>query len=418
MQIQSVLRELHRQPGFVYGRVEWRGEGKSRCLCAHIRPRQRAKGRCGNCGRKAPGYDTRGTRFFSFVPLWGVVVYLVYTMRRVECRHCGVTVEMLPWASGKSPMTHAYTWFLADWAKVLAWKVVARRFRTSWDTVLRAVKHAVSWGLAHRVLDGIQSIGVDELAWKKGHKYVTLVYQIDHGCRRLLWIGRDRTKKSFNGFFDMLGVERSKALQFIASDMWKAFLSVVKKRASNAVHVLDRFHVAQLLSKAVDTVRRHEVRALRARGKHAVLTHTRWILLKRPDNLTTKQRVRLRDLVTVNLRSVRAYLLKETLQRFWKYRSPTWAGRFLDRWTTTAMRSKLAPFKAFARTLRTHRPLLLNWFRARHAFAAGATEGFNNKAQITKRRAYGFRTYEHLEIAFYHALGNLPEPQWSTHRFV
>ena len=199
--------------------------------------------------------------------------------------------------------------------------------------------------------------------------------------------------------------------------MWRAFLSVVQKRAPHAIHVLDRFHIAQLLSKAVDTVRRQEVRALRARGRHAVLTHTRWILLKRPDNLTPHQRVRLRDLVKVNLRSVRAYMLKETLQRFWTYTSATWAGRFLDRWTTMAMRSKLEPFKVFARTLRKHRPLLLNWFRARNAFAAGATEGFNNEAQVTKRRAYGFRSYEHLEVALYHALGNLPEPPWLTHKF-
>jgi transposase len=215
----------------------------------------------------------------------------------------------------------------------------------------------------------------------------------------------------------LLGEERSKAIEFVASDMWKAFLKVVRQRCSAAIHVLDRFHIAQLLSKAIDTVRREEVRSLRAAGRPALLTKTRWVLLKRRENRTTRERGKLRQLVMLNLRSVRACLLAEQFQHFWTYVSPTWAGKFLDRWTTMVMRSRLTPFKVFARTLRSHRVLLLNWFRARHAFAAGATEGFNNKARITTRKANGFRTYEHAEVALYHALGDLPEPDWLTHRF-
>ena len=284
--------------------------------------------------------------------------------------------------------------------------------------MFRAVEHAVRWGLEHRNLDGIRSIGVDELAWKKGHKYLTLVYQLDHGCRRLLFVAQRRTAESFNAFFDMLGEARSEAIAFVASDMWRAFLSVVRKRCSVAMHVLDRFHVAQLLSKAIDNVRRDEVRALRSGGRHVVLTKTRWLLLKRPKNLKRSERGRLRELVTMNLRSVRAYLLKEQFQHFWSYRSHGGASRFLDGWTRQVMRSRLEPLKKFARTLRDHRRELTNWFLARGHFAQGATEGFNNKARITTRKAYGFRTYGHAEIALYHALGGLPEPPWLTHRFA
>jgi transposase len=148
--------------------------------------------------------------------------------------------------------------FIASWAKSLSWAETARRFSGTWDIVFRCVQHAVQWGLQNRSLDGITCIGVDELAWKKGHKYLTLVYQIDHGRRRLLHIAKDRTIGSFNSFFEMLGDERSKRIQFVASDMWRAFLNVVRTRCGNAVHVLDRFHVAQLLTKAVDEVRRDE----------------------------------------------------------------------------------------------------------------------------------------------------------------
>jgi transposase len=135
-----------------------------------------------------------------------------------------------------------------------------------------------------------------------------------------------------------------------------------------------------------------EVRALRASGRQTVLTKTRWILLKRPANLTRGERHRLRDLLAVNLKSVRAYLLKEEFQRFWRYRSRGWAARFLDAWIRMTMRSRIEPLKKFARTLRTYRYELDNWFFARQQLAAGAVEGFNNKARITTRKAYGFGT--------------------------
>ena len=418
MQLQSILRRVHPIPGFVYERVEIRDRCSGSEVHVRVRPRAGAKAVCGGCGKKRPGYDTLTQREFSFVPLWGMPVVLLYAMRRVECPQCGVRVEMVPWATGKSPLTHAYSWFLASWAKVLSWQETARRFRASWDTVFRAVEHAVRWGLEHRNLDSIRAIGVDELSWKKGHKYLTLVYQIDHGRRRLLHVARDRTTQSFNSFFDMLGKERAEKLRFVASDMWAAFLNVVRSRCSAAVHVLDRFHVMQLMNKAIDQTRRDEVRQLRAKGKAAVLTKTRWVLLKRKGNLTGKQRIRLRELLQWNLRTVRTYLLKEDFQHFWTYQAVWAARRFLKEWTRQAMRSRNDHIKQFARTLRKHEAELLNWFRARGQFAAGATEGFNNKARITTRKAYGFRTYRHAEIALYHGLGDLPEPEWLAHKFV
>ena len=418
MQLQSILRHVHPIPGFVYGSIELRKLRAGPRFFVRLRARRRSRPVCSGCGKRRRGYDTLAERHFDFVPLWAIPVVFLYAMRRVDCPRCGVVVEMVPWASGKSPLTHAYCWFLASWAKTLSWRETARRFRTTWDTAFRAVEIAVRWGLAHRNLDGIRSIGVDELSWKKGQKYLTMVYQLDHGCRRLLHISKHRTRASFNSFFDMLGEERTKSIEFVASDMWKAFLQVVRKRCSNALHVLDRFHVMQLMSKAIDQTRRDEVRHLKAKGKQPVLTKTRWILLKNPAKFTRQQRLRLRELLKCNLRSVKAYILKQMFQKFWDYKAPWAAKRFLAEWTRMAMRSRIEPMKKFARTLRRHEPELLNWFRARGRFAAGATEGFNNKARITTRKAYGFRTYEHAEIALYHALGDLPEPDWLTHRFA
>jgi len=289
-------------------------------------------------------------------------------------------------------------------------------FGTSWDKVFRSVEMAVTWGRAHQVLDNVHAIGIDEIAWQRGPRFLTLVYQIDEGSRRLLWVGQERRVKTLIGFFRWFGAERSAELRFICSDMWRPYLRVIAKKASGAIHVLDRFHIMAKMSKALDEVRAQESKALAAKGYEPVLKHTRWLLLKRPENLSEKQLPKLAQLLQYNLRSVRAYLLKEDFQLFWGYRSPYWAAKFLDQWCTRTMRSKIEPMKKMARTLRTHRPLLLNWFRAKGAISAGAVEGSNNKAKLTMRKSYGFRTYRAMEVALYHGLGALPEPP-VTHRF-
>jgi transposase len=419
MQIKTILNHVAKQPGFVFGPVELvTSAGIIRAIRVQLRARARSRGICSECCQKRPGYDHTEERCFEFVPLWNIPVRFLYAPRRVECPRCGVNVELMPWAAGKSPITVQYAWFLASWAKVLSWTETARRFSTSWAVVFNAVKHAVEWGKQHRSLDGITAIGVDELAWKKGHKYLTVVYQVDRSCRRLLWIGRDRTAVTFERFFDWLGSDRTSALQFVISDMWKAFLGTVARRANAAVHVLDRFHVTKLCNEAIDDVRRTEARKLREAGDTVTLKHSRWVLLKRRGNLKHKQRGRLRELLAANLATVRAYLLKEDLGHFWTYKSTTHAARFLDTWMYAAIRSRLAPMVKFARTLLDHRELLLNWFQARGEIAMGAVEGMNNKARVTTKLAYGFRTYEHAEIALFHRLGALPEPPWLTHRFT
>jgi len=416
VQLKTILNHVERHKSFVYQEARWADAETKTTIEIPIEPRVNGRAICSGCGKPAPGYDRQPPRRFEFVPLWQIAVYFVYAMRRVNCPRCGVKVEQVPWCDGKNQLTTTYRWFLAGWAKRLSWKGVADAFGTTWQNVFRSVKHAVSWGLTHRKLDAIESIGVDEVQWQKGHKYLTLVYQIDDGSKRLLWIGKDRTTKSFSRFFAMLGKERSSRLKFVCSDMWKPYLKVIAKKAGHAIHVLDRFHIMQKMNKAIDEVRASEARQMKADGYEEVLKHSRWCLLKRPENRTDKQTVKLAELLKYNLRSVRAHLLREDFQRFWEYKSPVWAGKFLDQWCTRTMRSKLEPMKKVARTLRNHRELILNWFRAKGALSCGVIEGFNNKVKLTTRKSYGFRTYEAIEISLYHNLGALPEPEVS-HRF-
>jgi transposase len=417
MQLKTLLNRVHPLKSFVYKHARITESEGSLGIEVVIEPRANSRPVCSGCGRKRPGYDRQpGPRHFQFVPLWGLAVVFLYTMRRVDCPRCGVTVELIPWAEGKNHLTAAYRWFLARWAKRLAWQEVADVFRTSWENVFRSVKMAVGWGLDHRSLDGIEAIGVDEVQWRKGHKYLTLVYQIDGHAQRLLWVGRDRTAKTFLRFFRMLGKERSAAIKFVCSDMWPPYLKVIAKKAGQAIHVLDRYHIMAKMNKAIDEVRAEEAKRLKRQGEEPVLKHARWCLLKRPGHLTDRQAVKLSELLKLNLKAVRSYLLREDFQRFWEYRSPTWAGRFLKQWCTRTMRSKIEPMKKVARTLRSHEALILNWFRAKGTMSSGVVEGLNGRVKLTMRKSYGFRTSKAIELALYHGLGKLPEPE-SAHRF-
>ena len=414
MELLTILNQCHRFRGFVYQQAVFAADRQS--IEITVRPRAGSKAVCSGCHQPAPGYDHLAERRFEFIPCWGFLVFLLYRMRRVQCPQCGVVVEEVPWGDGKHHLTKAYMIFLARWARRLSWTETAEAFHTSWDKVCDAVDYVVTWGLAHRTLAPIRAIGVDEIQYAKGHKYLTLVYQIDQGMTRLLWVGQERTIESFERFFTMIGPELAAQIQFVCSDMWKPYLHVIRERCSQALHILDRFHIVAKMNDALDDVRAAEARRMSQAGHEPILKKTRWFLLKRKDNLSTQQRFRLRDLLTYNLRTVRAYLLKEDFQQFWEYNSPTWAGNFLDFWCREVMRSRIEPMKKVARMLRSHRELLLNYFKAKKEFSSGVIEGLNNKAKVTMRRSYGFRTYRILELALYHTLGKLPEPP-TTHEF-
>jgi transposase len=415
MHIKTILNQITDYKSFVFEKVRW-GD-KDRTIEVEIPPRANGVITCSGCGRACSCYDTSpNTRRFEFIPVWGIMVYFLYRMRRVNCPMCNVKVESVPWAEGKSAMTLEFKWYLARWAGRMSWKEVAVAFHVSWDRVYEAVKHAVSWGLEHRNLENVESIGVDEVQWKRGHKYQTLVYQIDNGYKRLLWIGVDRKAKTLFRFFRFFGTERSEKLKFVCSDMWQAYIKVISKKAINAVHVLDRFHVMQKIGKAINDVRASEVKQLKQDGYEPILKGGRWLLLKRPENLSEKQTVKLDEILQYNLKSVRSYIMKEDFQRFWEYTYPGNASNFLKQWCTRAMRSQIEPMKKVARTLRDKHELLLNWFLANGEISAGVVEGFNNKVKLITRKSYGFRTQEAYETALYHNLGALPQREF-THEF-
>ena len=415
--VKTILNLKENHPLFIYRDVRLSETSNGSRIEVKVEPRKGSKGICSGCGKKCPGYDHLPQRDFIHVPIWGVAVVLLYCLRRLQCSNCGVVAEVVPWSTGKSPLTTSYAWFLSEWAKLLSMQEVARQFKSSWHYVFSAVAMAVSWGRERMDLSNVKAIGVDEIHWSKKLGFMTLVYQIDNHCKRLLWCGEKRTEKTITSFFDWFGEERSLALKFVCSDMWKPYLKLIAQRAKNALNILDRFHIAQKLNKAIDNVRASETKALIKRGLGVVMKHSRWCFLKNPENLTDNQKVKLKDLLACNLKTIRAYLLKEDFQNFWQYTSPTWAGKFLDQWCTQAMRSKLEPMKKVAKTIRSHKTLILNWFEAKNEISLGAVEGQNNKAKVVIRKSYGFRKAEVLKISLYHKLGKLPVPELAHQYF-
>ncbi|MDY6874509.1 MAG: ISL3 family transposase [Chloroflexota bacterium] len=420
MHLRTVLNAVYRHKGFIYRDERFSSDGT--CIEVSVRPRQGSRGLCSRCGQPGPTYDTQKQRTFWMVPIWSIAVCLLYAPRRINCRHCqAVCIERIPWAiSQKSSLTSAFAHCLASWARSLSWKEVAHRWQTTWEKVAQSLEWFVDWGLEHRQLADIYAIGVDEIQGSKGHRYKTLVYQIDAGAKRLLWIGQERTKESFGEFFTEFDGYLTQ-VRVVCSDMWQGYLAVIAEQLPQALNVLDRFHIVKKLNEAIDQTRRDEVKRLREQGKEAYLSKTRWIWLKRLTNLTGGQYIKLNELLTMNLRTVKAHFFKEHFNRFWDYTQAAWAERFLDTWCTDVMRHRSLPhLKKFVGTLRSHKDLIMNYFRAksslRQAFSSGIVEGFNNKAKLSLRKSYGFRTVKYQDVALYHALGNLPEPE-ATHRF-
>jgi transposase len=413
--LKSILNDVQPIKGFVYESVRYSG-AISDAIEVAVVPREGSRARCSGCGRACPAYDhAERPRVWIMPPLFKFALALIYTMRRVDCPICGVVVEKVPWATGKHGLCDGFRLFLAHWARKLSWQETALSFKVSWADVYASVQWVVDYGLKHRVLENIQAIGVDEICVRVGRVFWTLIYQIDDHLTRLLWVGHDRTEQTLLEGLDSLGEAVCAGIRYVCSDMWAPYLAAVKVRLA-ALHVLDRFHIRQQLNKAVDEVRRDEARALAQAGLMPRLKKLRWALLKNRKNWTTSERRRMGELEHSGLASIRAYWLVSAFEHFWGYLSPTWAGKFLDGWCQRVRRSRLKPLKTVVASLTKHREILLNYFRAKKAISGGVIEGLNNKVKVTFRKSYGFRTDKAREIALFHVLGKLPEPEL-THGF-
>ena len=402
MRLEHCIRRwLGLKAHYVAG-IEETAEG----VVAEIREVANRLPRCGQCGRavrRTKGHTAR--RRWRDLKIRDRPLILAYRPRRVVCPSCGVRVEAVPWADRYTRVTRSLQRAVAELSRKTDLSTVARQYGINWKTVASILRRVVAWGLKRRRKKRLRVIGIDEVSRKRGHQYLTLVYDLERG--ELVWVGKGRTAEALGRFFKELGPRRCKRLQAVSMDMWEAYIETAKKYAPQAKICFDRFHVVRHLNAAVDEVRRALVREL-ADPQRYLVKGTRFVLLKNPWNLTPAQKQSLTALVRSNSPLSRAWYLKEDFQRFWEYMGE-WAGeKHLRKWLWWASHSRLEPFQEFARMVRKHLDGILAWTELR--ITNGALEGMNNKVKLVSHRSFGFRNDDRYIEAIYHNCANLPLP--------
>jgi transposase len=377
-------------------------------LAVHVDRLGNRRLQCGLCRRPAGQvYDRQRQREWLDLSMRGVRMVLRYPPRRVRCRHCGVHVEAFPWAEPWARVTRALAGAVVVLARSQSWQETARLYGLNWKSVAGMVRRAVEYGLAQRRHKPLHWIGIDEVSRKKGHQYLTVVYDLER--RVLVWVGEERTEQTLAKFFTGLGARRCATVRIVCMDMWAAYAKAVREKLPNAQILFDRFHVVQHLNQAVDEVRRSEMRRLNRRERVA-FKKTRYLLLKNPWNLSRSEQDRLSTLVRWNTPIVRAYYLKESFQMFWDYQQPARSEAHLQQWMRAAKRTRLKAFKGFVHLLEAHLDGILAWTKLR--LSNGALEGMNNKIKLVSHRSFGFRSARNFITAIYHCCAKLPLPDW------
>jgi transposase len=351
---------------------------------------------CPHCGHKTRWrYDTRpAPSRWRHLDLGTWRLELRADLRRLRCPTHGVVVEDVPFARAGAHLTRDLDDLLAWLATRMDKSAVARLCRVSWRTVGRACERVVATELDPDRLDGLFRIGVDEISWRKHHRYLTLV--VDHDRGKVIWGAKGRDAKTLDAFFDELGPERSAQLSAVSLDLGPAYLKSVQAEghAPHAVVCADPFHLVKLVGEALDEVRRelwNQLRRLPDERWAKDFKGSRWALLKNPEDLTETQAAQLARIRRNRGGIWRAYEMKEQFRAILAGDlGRDEAAELLDRWCARAQRSRLAPFVKVARTMRQRRELLLN--AVEHGISNGRVEGLNTKVRLLVRRAYGFHS--------------------------
>ncbi|MGH3598901.1 MAG: ISL3 family transposase [Pseudonocardiaceae bacterium] len=359
-------------------------------LIARVRPKGQTGSRCSRCGRRCPGYDvSKEPRRWRGLDLGTTQVYLQATTRRVACPTHGVVVAAVPWARPGSRFTTAFEDTAAWLVCHATLSVVAVLLRIAWRSVSGIVARVVTERAdATDRLAGLRRIGIDEISYRKGQRYLLVVTCHDTG--RLVWAGKDRTKETLGRFFDDLGAERAAALTHVSADGAEFIHAVVAARAPRAVLCLDAFHVVAWATKALDEVRRGLAAQLRRGGRAdeaSTIKNTRWALLKNPRSLSTDQRSTLAGIAATNGPLYRAYLLKEQLRAVFQTHDLAAAKPLLIGWLAWAQRCRLPAFVKLAKTIKKFRELILN--AVEHGLSNARSEATNVHLRLLTRRSYG-----------------------------
>ncbi|MEX2253747.1 MAG: ISL3 family transposase [Thermoleophilaceae bacterium] len=380
------------------------------CIVVSVRPRKATKRRCGRCGKRCPGYDRGdGRRRWRALDLGTIQTFVEADSPRVACPDHGVVAAQVPWARHGAGHTHAFddtaAWLVTHCSKSAVRELLRIAWRTVGSIVTRVVADAEE---ATDRFANLTRIGIDEISYKRGHKYLTVV--VDHDTGVLLWAHPGRDQNTLEKFFDRLGDERCAEISLVSADAAEWIANVVEARCPNAELCLDPFHVVQWATKALDEVRREVWNAARRNGQKArakELKNARYALWKNPEDLTARQAGKLADIAATNQRLYRAYLLKEQLRQVFALKGADGI-ELLDQWLKWARRCQIPSFVKLAKSITQHRAGIEAALT--HGLSNARVESVNTKLRLLTRIAFGFRSPDALVALAMLDLGGLCPP--------
>lgn len=358
---------------------------------------------CPECGRSCTIKDHREERRWRHLDTMQFQTIIKSRVPRSECPDHGVKTIQVPWAGPNSRFTLLFERLAIDvMIAAKSIKEAARLLGLSWDQVHAIQARAVERGLARRALDEIKHVGIDEKSFLKGHKYASLMVDIDG--ERILDVVEGRTLEAANSLWQRLPEEVRGGVYAVAMDMWDAFITSARTNAPQADIVHDKFHISKYLNEAVDKVRRTEHKAF-MKEDDETLKGAKYLFLKNPSNMSDSEKERFKALRMDRLKAGRAWSIKETFSEFWSYSYQASAEKFFQRWYWWATHSRLKPMIDVAKLMRRHLPNILTYLR--HLITNAMMEGFNSKIQTIKSNARGYRNFANYRTAILFYCGKL-----------
>jgi transposase len=386
MRATTAFKRLLRLPGASVIDIGFAREGV--IVTVKLRRRRRVCSRCGQTGSHLQVHDRRIKRW-RHLDLGSCRCVIECELRRLRCPDCGVHLEAVPWARPEAHHTRDFEDVVAWLAQQMAKAPIAGLLRIAWDTVGQIVERVVAERLDEERLRGLVAIGVDEISYRRHHRYLTSV--VDHRSGAIVWCSPGRNAETLREFFDLLG-EHKHSIRAVSIDMSGGYEKAIAEAIPQAEIAFDPFHVVRLAQRAVDQVRRDEwnahERSHTPTGRW--IKGTRWSLLKAPAKQKPEQLALLAEVQQANRSLYRAFLLKEELRLLYALERPATAPEHLDAWLAWASRSKLEPFVKLARTIRLHRHGILAAIRLQ--LTNGRLEGLNSRIRLISHRSFGFHS--------------------------
>ena len=352
---------------------------------------------CPVCGSNDVVKGGHVEREIKSLPIGLKPTVLGLTIPRIKCGQCGCVRQIdFGIADPKRSYTKAFARYVVELSRSMTMLDIAGLLRISWDCVKDIIKRRLVQRFSQPEIGKLKYLAIDEISIRKGHKYVTLVMNLETGA--VIFVGDGKGADALNPFWERLGRTRCRKIEAVATDMSPAYIGAVTENLPKAKLVFDHFHVVKLMNEHITAIRRNLYREVTDVLQKEALKGARWILLKNPENLDEKhdEKQRLEEALSLNKPLAIAYYMKEDLRQIWNQPDQQCAANILDGWIATAMNSGVAPLIKMGKTLQTHRYGILNWYE--NPISSGPMEGTNNKIKTLKRQAYGFRDLHFFKL--------------------